>query len=255
MFWNSEVARTLELKEQGVLAPYVAPNAKEIPREFKDSEGYWAGFAARARVLIVNTKPVSKADWPDSIFDLADAKWKGKAAIANPLFGTTSTHVSALFAALGQKKAEAFFEKLKANGVRIVAGNATVRDRVAQGVLLIGLTDTDDVNAALRQGKPVAMIFPDQDGIGTLLIPNTVALIEKAPHPETAKKFINYLLSAKVEAMLAASGSLQIPLKPGVEKPENVPDISSLKTMSVSYEAIATAMPKAMRFVQETFLR
>jgi ABC-type Fe3+ transport system substrate-binding protein len=37
-------------------------------------------------------------------------------------------------------------------------------------------------------GAPVEAIFPDQDGAGTLLIPNSVALLRGAPHAAEAKK-------------------------------------------------------------------
>jgi iron(III) transport system substrate-binding protein len=56
VFWSSEVIRTLVLKDKGVLAAYRSPAADQIPPEFRDPEGYWTGFAARARVLLVNTE-------------------------------------------------------------------------------------------------------------------------------------------------------------------------------------------------------
>ena len=49
VFWNSEIGRTLILKEKGVLAPCFSPSARDIPDRFKDKDGYWTGFAARAR--------------------------------------------------------------------------------------------------------------------------------------------------------------------------------------------------------------
>lgn len=47
VFWNAETGKTITLKKKGVLAKYVSPSASDIPGEFKDPEGYWAGFAAR----------------------------------------------------------------------------------------------------------------------------------------------------------------------------------------------------------------
>ena len=72
VFWNSEVGRTLVLKDKGVLTPYVSPSAADIPDQFKDAEGYWTGFGARARVLIYNKDLVPEDRLPVSIFDLTD---------------------------------------------------------------------------------------------------------------------------------------------------------------------------------------
>src|SRR5438093_8240369 len=88
VFWSNEPIRTLVLKRNAVLAPYTSPAAASIPAAFKDAEGYWTGFSARMRVIAFNTKLVSSADAPKSVFDLADAKWKGQVAIADPRFGT-----------------------------------------------------------------------------------------------------------------------------------------------------------------------
>ena len=255
VFWNSEVGRTIVLKKKGALAPYVSPSAKDIPRQFKDPEGYWAGFAARARVLIYNKNMIGDEEIPQSIFDLIQPQWKDQVALAYPLFGTTATHAAALFVYLGDEKAKEYFRNLKANDVVIVDGNSTSKDRVANGALKVGFTDTDDVNVAIEQKKPVGMIFPDQNGMGTLLIPNTVALIAGGPNPENGKKLIDYLLSPEVESRLAYSGSLQMPLRPGVPKPDEVPSIDSLTFMKVDFEKIADTMEKSGRFLQQLFVR
>ena len=255
VFWNSEVGRTVTLKKKGVLAPYVSPSAQDIPEQFMDPEGYWAGFAARARVLIYNKNKVINEEIPESIFDLTKPKWKKQVALAYPLFGTTATHAAALFVYLGDEKAKEYFRDLRANEVAIVDGNSTAKDRVANGALKIGFTDTDDVNVALEQKKPVGMIFPDQDGMGTLLIPNTVALISGGPNPENGKKLVDYLLSPDVESRLAYSGSLQMPLRPAVPKPDDVPSIDSLIFMKVDFEKIADKMEESGRFLQKLFIR
>jgi ABC-type Fe3+ transport system, periplasmic component len=101
-------------------------------------------------VIVYNTTKVAAADAPRSVFDLADPRWKGQVAIADPRFGSTSFHVAALYAEVGDERADDYFRKLKANEVKIVDGNSVVRDMVARGDVAVGLTDTDDVNVAIR---------------------------------------------------------------------------------------------------------
>jgi iron(III) transport system substrate-binding protein len=255
VFWSSEIARTIALKQQGVLAPYRSPSAADIPATFKDKEDYWTGFSARARVLIYNRSLIKGEDLPRSIFELTDPRWKGKVVLAYPLFGTTANHIAALYVALGKEKTEAYLKALKANEVVIVDGNAVSRDVVVEGQFPLGFTDSDDVNVAVQSGKPVGLILPDDQGLGTLLIPNTVALVKNGPNPKEGRELIDYLLSREVESQLAYSEAAQIPVRTGVPKPSNVLDISSITFMKVDYQEVAEKINEAARFCQTLFVR
>ena len=255
VFWNSEFGKTIALKQKGVLAPYLSPSASDIPAQFKDKEAFWTGFAARARVLAYNTDLLNESDVPKSIFELTTNKWRGKVAMAYPLFGTTATHIAALWCNPGKMKTQEYLKALRANELVIVDGNSVVRDLVVEGKVPLGFTDTDDVNVAIQSGKPVKMIYPDHNGIGTLLIPNTVALIRNAPHPEDGKRFIDYLLSREVESKLSFCESAQMPLRNNVKTPASVPEFSSINYMDVDYYEIAENMDNAARFCQKLFVR
>src|SRR5205814_4313196 len=105
--------------------------------------GVCYGFAARARVLVVNTNALPAEQRPKSVRDLADPQWQGRCGIAKPLFGTTATHAACLFATWGDDAAKEFFRAVK-NKARIMGGNKQVAEAVAAGQLAFGLTDTDD---------------------------------------------------------------------------------------------------------------
>jgi len=239
VFWSNEPVRTLVLKSRGVLAPYRSPGAEGIPAALVDPDGYWTGFSARIRVIAYNTTLVSPAEAPQSVFDLADPKWKGQVAMADPRFGSTSFHVAALYTEAGDARMDDFFRRLKANDVRIVDSNSAVRDLVVRGEVKVGLTDTDDVNVALESGQPVAMALPDKDGLGVPVMPNMVSLIADAPHPDEGRKLIDYLLSPDVERQLAESEAVQIPLHAGVPGPKNIPPIASFTPMTLDYSKAA----------------
>jgi iron(III) transport system substrate-binding protein len=239
VFWSNEPVRTLVLKSRDVLAPYTSPSAQGIPPALADPAGYWTGFSARMRVIAYNTRLVKPEEAPRSVFDLADAKWRGHVAIADPRFGSTSFHVAALYALAGDQKMDDFFRRLKENGVRVVGGNSVVRDLVARGEAKVGLTDTDDVNVALEDGQPIAMVLPDRDGLGVPVMPNMVSLIANAPHPDEGRRLIDYLLSSDVEKQLAQSEAVQIPLHAGVAGPKNIPAIDTFKPMTLDYAKAA----------------
>jgi len=191
-------------------------------------------------VIVYNTAKVKSHEAPRSVLDLADPRWRGRIAIADPRFGSTAFHVAALYAELGDQKMDDFFARLNANGVKIVDGNSVVRDMVARGDVSVGLTDTDDVNVALEAKQPVAMILPDRDGIGVPVMPNMVSLIANAPHGDEGRQLIDYLLSPDVERALAVSEAVQIPLHAGVAGPKNLPAIGTFKPMTLDYAKAAS---------------
>ena len=250
VFWSGESVRTLILKKNGVLAPFKSPSADAIASNFKDPEGYWTGFSARCRVILYNTNLVKKEEAPKSVNDLTDSKWRGKITISDPRFGTMSFHAAALFTALGHDKAIEFFRSLKQNDVKVSPSNSDVRRLVENGEVALGLTDTDDANTAIVSGKPVALVYPDEHGMGTPFMPNMVSLISRGPNPENGKKLIDFLVSPEAEEMLAKSEAVQIPLHPSVPLPANVPKISDLKPLQVDYATVAARLDEVIKILQ-----
>ncbi|MEW6746983.1 MAG: extracellular solute-binding protein [Planctomycetota bacterium] len=256
VFWNNEIMNTLRLKQKNLLQPYLSPEAAALPSEFKDPEGYWTGFAARARVFIVNTEKMGE-ERPASLWDLTDPRFRGRCGMARPLAGTTLTHFTVLYDALGEARMREFLDGIVANEIVITTGNAQVMRQVREGRFDYGLTDTDDFNVALTEGFPVEAVYPDQEegGLGTMLIPNTVALIKGCPHPDAGRKLVDFILSAEVERVLAFSRSAQIPLRPGVEKPANVKGSRDFKVMSVDFASAAAHYDERAKELEERFRR
>lgn len=237
VFWNNELAHTVRLAQEGLLAPYASPAGKEIPAEWRDPQGRWHGFAARARVIIVNTEQLpDPKTWPTSYKDLADPKWKGRCAIAKPLTGTTLTHFTALRKALGDTEFEAFFTAMQKNDVQFLASNGATTNATKEGRVAWAFTDTDDYHVAHQKGFQVACVFPDQQegGLGTMLIPNSVGLVKGGPDEANAKKLIDKILAAETEALLAAAEGAQIPLRKGVAGPKDpaIKPVGGFKAMA-----------------------
>lgn len=250
VFWSGDPVRPFLLIKRGLVQPYLSPQAEGLPAGLRAPDGAWTGVAARARVLLVNRKLVRAGDMPRSIRDLADARWKGQAAIASPLFGTTTMHVAALFATWGDAPARAFLERLKSNGVRIASSNGEVKRLVVAGEVAFGLTDTDDANEALKEGADVEVVYPDADGDGTLVMPTAVVLLARAPHPEPGKKLVDYLLSAEAERQMAAAAA-HMPLRAGVPTPSGVRRVSDIRATAVDYARVADEMERIQPWLRQ----
>jgi iron(III) transport system substrate-binding protein len=258
VFWSGEIAQTIGLEKAGVLAPYRSPAARDIPARFVDPGGYWTGFAPRARVILVNTRLVDSSRQPRSLNDFLDTRWPGeKLGIAYPLFGTTATHAAALYALWGPERGLAFFQALAKRKIRVLAGNSVVKDKVASGELLFGLTDSDDAARAIEGGAPVRVVVPDQ-GVGetgTLLIPNTVALVKGGPHPDVGRIMIDYLASREVESGLAKQGWTHFPVRPLGEGSSRLPGtVPEIKALDVGYDDVYKQLERVAPELRELFV-
>jgi iron(III) transport system substrate-binding protein len=221
--------------------------------QFRDPQGEWTGFAARARVIVYNTRRVTHP--PDTLLEVARPEWRGQVALSDPRAGSAATEAAALFSVLGAQRAEAFYRNLKRLGARVVDGNSVAAEWTARDETALGLTDTDDAYIRKDQGLPIAIVFPGQGDIGTLLIPNTAAVIKGAPHPDEARRFLDDLLSLDTELALSRLPSRQIPLHAAARgrMPPEVERLASLKRMAVNYEALAREMPEVDRFLRDSF--
>jgi iron(III) transport system substrate-binding protein len=261
--WNNEILATIRLARQGVYEPYHSPAAADLPGAWQSKDHTWHAFAARARVLIVNTRLLEKrprADWPTSLLDLTHPRYSNQVAMSKPMAGTSATQAACLFEAWGGETAKKFYRDLRRNGVQIVPGNKQVAEGVGQGLFAIGLTDTDDAIAEVAAGRPVAIIFPDRDAPadskrGVLFIPNTVAIVRNGPNPKGARQLVDFLLSAAVEKKLAESASRHIPLNPKVNAtlPKEFAFPADVRRLPVDFERAAALWEEVQTFLREEF--
>ncbi len=112
---------------------------------------------------------------------------------------------------------------------------------VGSGQALFGLTDTDDAIGEVDAGRPVAIVYPDrgEHELGTLFIPNVLAIPKGAPHPGEAEALGNSLLGPEAEGKLASGPSAQIPLNRKTQAPPRVETPKTVHAMPADFEAAA----------------
>jgi iron(III) transport system substrate-binding protein len=226
VFWNNEVFRTHQLE------------ARDVFRE-KDP---FAEVGYRSRRVVLNTNRLSLADAPRSLLELTNASWRGKVALAYPLFGTTGTHFLALRQRWGAEAWESWCRALQANRALLVDGNSLVVRLVGKGEADVGLTDSDDIAAGQQEGYPIAALPMNEE---TLLIPNTVAVVRACPHPEAAQKLFDHLQQRKVLETLIAASALE-----GI-----APHQVSTRTLRPDWDALVRDLEPSTSKLKEIFLR
>ncbi len=223
VWWSNEALRTRQLARRGVL------ETNSIVE-----------FGFRSRRMVINTNQLTLASAPKSLLELTNTAWRGKIALAYPMFGTTSAQFIALRRQWGVAGWEQWCRALAANRPFLVDGNSVVVKFVGRGEALIGLTDFDDIAAGQREGLPLVSLPLSEESV---LIPNSVALVRGAPHSASAKKLAAFLASDAVAEKLIAALALE------GKAPEPSPH------PRVSWDAALEDLEPATDFLRVTFLR
>lgn len=211
VFWSSEILGTMQLSDAHVLAPCTSSAVKSWPEQYRASDFTWFAFSPRARVIAYDPQKTAQSALPEFWWEYSGA------VMADPRFGTTGTHLAVL--SLYPEQFGTFLQKKRPQV--LLGGNAATVQAVIDGSATFAMTDSDDVHAGIARGASIAMHYPKHHNGpngGTLLIPNTVAVIENCKHPENASAFIDFMLSEYVEIFLAESPSHNIPIQPSVAK-------------------------------------
>jgi len=257
VWWSSEPLGTIRLAREGVLAEHTPGQSAAGRPAALNAPAKWFVMPGRARVIAYSTSRVEPRDVPDRVLHL----WTGqKVGMARPQFGTTRCHMAAL-CAINSASFYQWVARMRQEGVRIYDGNASVVRAIAQGEIDIGLTDTDDVYAAQRNDWQVGMVFeglpdPARPGetatrTGTIVLPNTSALVARAPNQANGAALLGFLLSEEVERMLAAHESRHIPVRESVLK--DFPQNAVAAAAPLDLNKVADAVPEAMKVCVDAF--
>jgi iron(III) transport system substrate-binding protein len=243
VFWSSEILGTMQLADAGVLAASNSSACLAWPKQYRDVDFKWFAFSPRARVIAYNPLKIEKDSLPKTWWEY------GAASMADPRFGTTGTHV----AVMAKLFPDEFFKFLTSmQGTVLLGGNAATVQSVVDGTALFAMTDSDDVHSAIARGHSIAMHFPihkDGEGGGTLLIPNTVGVVNNCRYPGLAMVFIDFMLSDEVATLLASSSSKNIPIQPSVA--EFFPELLVENPLEVSFLVSAAKRKDAINLVME----
>lgn len=227
VFWNNEEFRTRQLAARNV---------------FRETNG-WALLGYRSRRLVVNTNLLPLAAAPRAFSEATNVIWRGKVALAYPLFGTTATHFLALRQRWGDAQWQSWCRALAANKPFLVDGNSVAAKLAGSGEASLGFSDSDDIAAEQHDGKPVSAIPMSEE---TLIVHNTVGVVRGGPHPAEAQRLFEYLQSAEAQQRLVQANALESAI-PG--------DPRTLPGLKVDWEALLRDLDSGTEELKGIFLR
>lgn len=194
----------LQLKKHGLIQPVELSNAAAIPANMKDPDKTWHAVYQLPGVIFYNNALITTEQAPRDWADLAAPEWKGSVVIRNPTqSGVARAFYLALIQAWGEEAAFNFFKKLDVQmDGNYVASNDKLLMAIVRGEAKISVLNEADVWMAKNEKKfPFSVVVPES---GAFVIPEPIAMIAGAKHPEAAKKYIDFILSFPAYEFAAA---------------------------------------------------
>jgi iron(III) transport system substrate-binding protein len=254
------------LKPDRILEPFEP--ALVLP-EVKEGRNWMGGrieFAEKDRMIFVmlsysrsalqiNTNLV-KANEIKSLKDLLDPQWKGKILVADPRSPGPGQETFSFFYNHKELGPD-FIRGLGKQSPHLLRDDRQASEWIATGKypILIGGSDTDS-EPFLRQNLPIRIVNPKQlkEG-GTLSAgPGSISLLNKAPHPNAAKVYINWLLSREGQSgLVKANGypSRRVDTPTPTEPWKFPTDLSFW--VSYNEAAVSTIRSKVVPLLKEVF--
>ena len=202
---NSQVA-VEAVRGTGIFEPYPAEVARSYDDWLRAPDYSWLGFAAWPRTAMINRRVLpDPAAWPRSLEDLATERFRGKISVATTNEETTVSQISSIRAARGDLYAWGLIDRLLANGLRTYESNKATREALISDRNAAALVNSSNYHVFLMEGNPVGEVWLDQEdgGLGTHVEAHVVALVKDARNREAGEAFVDFLLSADTQTLLA----------------------------------------------------
>src|ERR1700693_1484805 len=225
IFISSDCAIGVDFQKRGGLERYVSPELARYDKTYQsDPPGFWTQFQLVLLGIAYNSEKISDSQAPKSFKDLTNAMWRGKIGYKDAASGAQQIQWYALRKLYGDK----YWEEIAAQKPHAVASAAQQYQRLLDGedvVLGMAQYHTYLSLAGTTKSLPIKFVFPSE---GLIYAPLVIGVVDRAPHPEAAKLFVDYMLSAPVQQQYANDSGYYSPLN-NVTPPPGGPPLKSLK--------------------------
>jgi iron(III) transport system substrate-binding protein len=213
--FQTSIVQVYQLKNSGLLARYVSEEAAAYAEGFKDPQGHWTAFYQIPYVIGYNTRQVAAKDVPASYEDLLHPRWKGLVSLETEEY-QWFYHVLQI---MGRDNGLDFMKKFAGQNLQMRKGHMLLAQLVAAGESAIAtVVYSNRVERMKASGAPIDWVRFKGPTITAI---NAISIPDEAPHPNTARLFVDFVLSREGQSLLR--GLRRIPARPDV-----LPDPPSL---------------------------
>jgi iron(III) transport system substrate-binding protein len=209
---------------EGLLQPFRPEWAEAVPPESRAEGDLYFGSYRTAPVLVYNAAVLKPEEAPRDWDDLLDPRWKGRILIRDPLAsGTMRTLFGMILARSVRETGSAeqgwsWLRRLDAQTKEYVQNPALLIEKLNRREGLITVWELTDMLWQQKRGSPLGFHFATS---GAPVIDDSLGLVQGAPHPEPARRFIDFVGSREGQE-LAARDAFRLPARTDLP-PERLP--------------------------------
>lgn len=229
-------------REKGLTQPYLSPNARDLAPRFRDPEGYWVSFYMNPLGLGVNTTVLKDrgAPVPASWEDLLRPELRNQIQVPSPqTSGTGYNMVAALVQMWGEDRAFEYLKKLHPNVQTYTQSGTAPSKAAAIGQAAIGIQFTPAFLQLAAEGYPLELAFP-REGVG--FEAPAISIVKGAPHPDAARKLVDWFLTAEGQNTLTDARTYFFPVSPKAKLAKGLPPFDQIPVMN--YDAVRAGRDK-----------
>lgn len=233
-----------ERMQKGDVAQYASPAYKDYKKAFASGLGLDGYFAFNGAYIFVPMWNSEKLDFKGKSWkDVIGAVPEGRISVGDA--GKSLTYLATFH---GQKQVldAGFFQALAKMKPSFLLRSEQVAQRLVTGEDLMAFSAMPTrAYQNNEKGAKLKFILPEE---GVVLLPQTMIILAKAPHPNAARLWVDFILSeagqaivVKGEAMMSGRDGFKSPL------PEYAPSIDQLKLITVDWKSVTTENLKDIR--------
>ncbi|HEY8363535.1 MAG TPA: ABC transporter substrate-binding protein [Tissierellaceae bacterium] len=217
-------------KAEGLLQPYISPNAAKIDEKLKDPEGYWTGIYNEVLGFVLDNRFFDERniEKPKTWDDLLKPEYKDQIVVANPgASGTAFLFLSGMVQARGEEEGLRYMAELDKNVKQYTKSGSAPATSAALGEAAIGITFMHNGLRHIEEGYTNVSVVAPEDG--TWYSTAAVGIIAGAPELEAAKIFVDWALTKEAQEIGQQYGSYQFPTNPDANIPEQAKPLANVK--------------------------
>ena len=241
VFWAQDAGALGSVDKLGLFGPVPAGVVSVVDKKYRAPDDNWTGVSGRARVVVYDPRKVPAAELPASVFDLTQAKWKGRIGIA-PTNGSFQSFVTAMLIAAGEARTRTWLSGIKANDPKTYASNDLIVKAANEGQVDLGLVNhyyLFQLQSELGPDKTVARNhYTAGTDPGALVNVAGIGILKSSKKQADAARFVEYLLSEPAQRHFAET-NYEYPLRPGIPTAAGLPPLQAGQGPSINLGDLA----------------
>ncbi|MGF6594856.1 extracellular solute-binding protein [Pseudomonas sp. 2835] len=240
-----------QAEQMGILQPIKSDVIdKNIPAQYRASSHQWTGLSLRARTIAYSTDRV-KPEELSTYEALADKNWEGRLCLRTAKKVYNQSLTATLIETHGEQKTEEIIKGWVNNlSTDVFSDDTALLQAINAGQCDVGIVNTYYYGRLHKENPKLAvkLFWPNQADRGVHVNLSGIGLTKHAPHPEAAKKLVEWMTGAEAQKIFAGVNQ-EFPANPAVAPSEEVAAWGTFKADSIPVEVAGKRQAEAIRLM------